>query len=282
MRAVERLRFNTRKTFSGRVRGERLTKRKGISIEFADYREYSHGDDLRHLDWNVLARLQSPVIKTYQDEEDLAVYLALDCSSSMSFGDPLKLSAACKVLAALALAALNAQDALNPRVIGKRQQPPRAIRSRSSYPKFAAWLNGQTADGDQVLSQSLKEFAGSALRAGVVVIASDGLDPSIRQSIRVLSARGHEVWFVQILSAEELDPDMEGDLKLIDVESGVTVEVTANSAAIEAYRKNLKTHCEGIAAECQKVGGRYALLPNNRPLMDFIRDTLRREGWLST
>src|SRR5205814_89806 len=90
LRVFEQLRPNPRRTFGGQVRGERLTKTKGISIEFADYRDYAYGDDLRHLDWNVLARLEAPVIKTYQDELDLAVYLLLDCSRSMSFGDPSK------------------------------------------------------------------------------------------------------------------------------------------------------------------------------------------------
>ncbi|MEZ5163391.1 MAG: DUF58 domain-containing protein [Fimbriimonadaceae bacterium] len=86
-RLLEGVRLNPRKSFLGRVRGERVTKRTGISIEFADYRDYTEGDDLRHLDWNVLARLDTPIVKTYQDEEDLAVHLLVDLSPSMNFGD---------------------------------------------------------------------------------------------------------------------------------------------------------------------------------------------------
>ena len=100
-RILEGMRLAPKRSFHGRIRGERLTRRKGISIEFADYRDYSEGDDLRHLDWNVLARLETPVMKTYQDEEDLAVYLVVDATGSMSFGEPSKLVFAKKLAAAL-------------------------------------------------------------------------------------------------------------------------------------------------------------------------------------
>src|SRR5438105_6787237 len=100
-RVLEGLRLLPRKSFGGRVRGERLTSKRGISIEFADYREYADGDDLRHLDWNVLARLATPVTKTYRDEEDLAVHLLVDTSSSMQFGEPSKQEAAKRYACAL-------------------------------------------------------------------------------------------------------------------------------------------------------------------------------------
>src|SRR5690348_18424364 len=100
-RLLEGLRLNPRKSFGGKVRGERLTKKKGISIEFADYRDYAEGDDLRHLDWNVLARLDSPIMKTYRDEEDLAVHLLVDGSASMEFGEPTKLEGAKRIAAAM-------------------------------------------------------------------------------------------------------------------------------------------------------------------------------------
>ena len=100
-RLLEGRRLAPRKSFAGRVRGERLTRRKGVSIEFADYRDYTDGDDLRHLDWNVLARLDVPIMKTYRDEEDLAVYLLVDETESMSFGQPPKAEVARRVAAAL-------------------------------------------------------------------------------------------------------------------------------------------------------------------------------------
>src|SRR3954462_1112722 len=120
-RVLEGLRLLPRKSFGGRVRGERLTKKKGISIEFADYREYTDGDDLRHLDWNVLARLGVPVTKTYRDEEDLAVHVLIDTSPSMSFGEPCKLDCAKKYACALGFLGLAGGDAVYPRALGIRE-----------------------------------------------------------------------------------------------------------------------------------------------------------------
>src|SRR6476659_4953467 len=100
-RVLEGLRFNPRKSFTGKIRGERLTTKKGISIEFSDYRDYTEGDDLRHLDWNVLARLEAPIMKTYRDEEDLAVHLLLDGSASMDFGESSKFEAAKRIATAI-------------------------------------------------------------------------------------------------------------------------------------------------------------------------------------
>src|SRR5688572_19875846 len=101
IRLLDGLRLMPKRISGGRIRGERLTRKKGVSIEFADFRDYVDGDDVRHLDWNVLARMQSPVIRTYQDEEDIAIYVMVDCSSSMNFGEPSKFVAAKKLAAAI-------------------------------------------------------------------------------------------------------------------------------------------------------------------------------------
>ena len=281
LRSVEQLRLNPRKALRGSVRGERLTSRKGISIEFADYRGYAHGDDLRHLDWNVLARLQTPVVRTYRDEQDLAVYLMLDCSASMSFGEPTKFETARQALAALAVPALASQDAIRVCALGKRQPPSRVLRGMGAFSKLSAELTRCEPTGETDLYTSLRELAGALPRAGVVIIASDGLDPRLSDAVRFFGARGHEVWLVQVLSDEELDPDMEGDLKLIDSERGTHVEVTASAQVLETYKRNLSKHCEKLSTECKRIGGRYALHKTSEPLLALIK-TLKSQGWLIT
>ena len=129
-RVLEGLRFNPRKAFAGRIRGERLTRKKGISIEFSDYRDYAEGDDLRHLDWNVLARLEAPIMKTYRDEEDLAVHLLVDGSPSMEFGEPTKAQAANKLATALGFLGLAGGDAVYLKRLGVREAPLPALRGR--------------------------------------------------------------------------------------------------------------------------------------------------------
>jgi len=281
-RLLDGLRLTPKRTFSGRVRGERISKRKGISIEFADFRDYGEGDDLRHLDWNVLARLEMPVIKTYQDEEDLAVHLLVDTSASMDFGAPTKTVAARKIACALGYVALCGQDALMPFALGRREPPLRPLRSRSSYPKLAAWASGIEADSQQTLMESLRDFAASGARPGLVIIISDGLDPNVFGALRVLGGRGHEVSFVHLLSLEELDPDLEGDLRLIDAEKGQPVEVTAGGNVLKQYRQRLDEHCSKLTAECLRIGGRYVQTTSGESLQSLIGDKLKREGWLAT
>lgn len=287
-RILEGLRLNPRKSFTGRVRGERLTRKKGISIEFADYRDYTEGDDLRHLDWNVLARLETAVIKTYQDEEDLAVYLVVDLTASMGFGEPQKQALAKNLACAIGYVALNSQDAAYPVTLPMVVNPTRgangvgaALRGRSSYPKLARWsqMIPETAPGG--LAPSLREFVKASARPGLAVLLTDGLDPDMPSLIRVLGGRGHEVCLIQILSPEEIDPDLEGDLRLLDAESSQIVEITANRDALDGYRKNLLAHNKLLEEACLRVGGRYTTVTVNRTVDWIVREKLRREGWFA-
>ena len=281
-RVLEGLRFSPRKSFTGKIRGERLTKKKGISIEFSDYREYSDGDDLRHLDWNVLARLETPIMKTYRDEEDLAVHLLVDSSESMSFGEPMKSETANKLATALGYVALTGGDALYPRRIGIREAPVAALRGRSAFVRLNSLLNSSLADGvESSLNNTLRAFANSSARTGLVVLISDGMDPDVTQAIRAIGGRGHELYFLQILSDVELDPDLEGDLRLLDAEGLAKVEITANSFALKAYRENLKRHNDGIRDAVLRMGGRYALVNSSASVESIIRDVVKREGWVA-
>src|SRR3954465_4971244 len=98
---LERPELGTRKSFRGRMKGERRSKRKGQSVEFADFRNYVAGDDLRFIDWNTYARLDRLFLKMFLEEEDLHFYALLDASQSMSFGTPTKLHYAKQLAAAL-------------------------------------------------------------------------------------------------------------------------------------------------------------------------------------
>lgn len=283
-RMLEGLRLAPRRPFHGRIRGERLTRRRGVSIEFADYREYAEGDDLRHLDWNVLARLQHPVIKTYQDEEDLAVYLMVDVSASMRFGEPAKTSLARDVAAALAYVALCGQDAVVPIAVGGARQPLVTYRGRAAYGRLSAWLTEALTvpPGPAGLGQALREFAKRNARPGWIALLSDGLDPGVATELRVLGGRGFEVNLIQILAPEELSPDLEGDLRLLDAESDGVVELTANRDALRAYEQNLQKHNETLEAACRRFGGRYQLVQSDSSLGQVIRDHLRPGAWFAS
>ena len=281
-RVLEGLRLMPRKSFGGRVRGERLTKKKGISIEFADYREYTDGDDLRHLDWNVLARLNVPVTKTYQDEEDLAVHVLLDISPSMQFGEPSKLDCAKRYACALGFLGLAGGDAVYPRALGSRERPLPALRGRSSMNRFLHWAEQLEAPEvtSTTLSASLRQFAGASVRAGVVILVSDGLDEDVTAAVRIVAGRGHEIMFLQVLSQVELDPDLEGDLRLIDGEGGSPAEITANGSVIREYIARLQSHNAALRDTVLRVGGRHALIRPDEAFETVFAQTLKRQRWV--
>ena len=279
---LDGLRLNPRKSFGVKVRGERLTKKKGISIEFADFREYAEGDDLRHLDWNVLARLDSPVMRTYRDEEDLAVHILLDGSASMSFGEPTKFSGAVRLACALGYVALCGGDAVVPRILGMREPNQSTLRGRSSFPRLVNWAN-QSRDQEAAkdsLSTSIRQFVSSSTRTGLVCLFTDGLDPELPTSIRGLGGRGHEVLLLQILSDIELDPDLEGDLRLIDVELGTSCEITANGQVLKEYRRRLAAHNQELSDAVLRVGGRYALVHPQDSVEQLIQRVWKKQGWM--
>lgn len=279
-RLLEGLRLMPRRSFAGRVRGERLTQKKGISIEFSDYRDYAEGDDLRHLDWNVLARLGTPIVKTYQDEEDLAVHLLLDRTGSMSFGEPSKAEWALKTACAMGYLALNSGDAVYARVLGSRHAPGPALRGRGAFPRLAKALGQEVEDG-RGLSAALRLFLGSSARTGLVVLISDGLDPELPGQLKSLAGKGHEVLMVQVLSPIETDPDLEGDLRLLDAEGGGEREVTANRLTFDVYKANLEAHNRRLMDACTSYGGRYRLLSTSAGMEELVRDVWKREGWVA-
>ena len=280
LRLLEGMRLTPQRVFSGRVSGERISRKKGTSIEFADYRDYMAGDDLRHLDWNILARLDRPSIRTYQDEDDLAVYIALDVSRSMDFGEPTKFDYAVRLTAALGYIALIGQDALYPIALGgAAQSPGRALRGRGNFRLLMEWLNSLQPEGERSLTASLTLLSKSrSMRPGLFLCFTDGLSPQAGDALRAIASRGHEVALIQILSATELDPDIEGDIRLLDAENGEPVEITANEQTLRAYKENLANHCRLLKETSLRVGGRYLQCVAGQSLSDLALREIQRIG----
>ena len=198
----------------------------------------------------------------------------------MSFGEPTKWETACALGAALGFAALTSGDAVFPRLLGHRQEPMGALRSRSGFPRLAAWATAAKPEGANALDTELRAFAAPGARTGLVVLLTDALHPSAPQALRILAGRGHEVWLVQVLSDTEIDPDLEGDLRLIDAENSKTAEVTINSFTLTDYRQNLLAHNQALSDEALRTGGKYALVVAGTPLDKVVKDVWRRERWV--
>src|SRR5215208_4029319 len=220
MAQLERLELVTRKVFLGRMKGERLSKRKGQSVEFADYKNYVVGDDLRFLDWNLYARLDKLFLRLFMEEEDLHFYVLIDNSLSMDFGTPTKLHYAKQIAAALGFIGLVNLDrvmmeAFNDRIV---QSLP-AQRGRRSLWRVLSFLDKLEPSGPSDMAKSLRTFSLKSSGKGIVVILSDFMDKGgYEDALRYLVARQMDIYAIQILSQEEIEPEIVGDLQLTDVE----------------------------------------------------------------
>lgn len=276
---LERYRFQPKKAHAAAIRGERLSPRKGISIEFADYRHYTPGDDLRHLDWNILARLDRAYLRTYQDEQELPVHLLLDSSASMAFGEPTKFDAARSLMACLGYIGLVSGDAVYPTALHHQPMETRPLRGRVAFTRLLEWLRTRQPDGKR-LATSIQRFAHANLSTGIVLLLTDGLDEQFPDALRALGSRRHEVVVLHILSEVELDPDLEGDLRLIDAETGEELDITATAGVLQEYQRRLKIHIEAIQNACRRIGATYVPLRNDRAPQDVILRDLYPQGVL--
>lgn len=277
---LEQLEIVSKKIFQGRMKGDRLTKRKGQSVEFADYRNYVIGDDLRFLDWNLYARLDRLFLRLFLEEEDLHFYLLVDNSLSMEFGSPTKLRYAKQVAAALGFIGLVNMDRVMVESFNDRiSQSSPALRGRKSLFRLLNFLNQLEPAGPSDLSKSLKTFSLKAPGRGVVVLLSDFLDKGgYEEGMRYLIARNMDVYAIQILAQEEIEPPYVGDLKLTDVEDGDEAEVTVSAPLLNRYRETLNAFRGSLSEFCTRRGMNYLFTSNQVPFEKLVLGYLRRRG----
>lgn len=282
MARIERLQFVSRKIFAGKMRGERKSKRKGESVEFADYRPYAVGDDLRFLDWNILARLDRLFLKLFLEEEDLHVSLMLDASKSMDWGKPTKGLYAKRVAAALAYIGLCNFDRVSiyPYANGLTGELG-GVRGRRLMFKVIEFLTGAEVAGVSNFTLACKQYAVRHPQRGILIVLSDFLDKSgFEQGLRYLLGRELDVYTVQILSPEEMEPELAGDLRLVDVEDQDFAEVTVSRALLNRYQRNLQAYCAGLKEFCTRRGITYLFTGTDVPFDQVVLSYLRRRGLL--
>ncbi len=280
MRRLEQLQIVSRKIFAGKFKGERLSRRKGQSAEFADYKNYTVGDDLRFLDWSIYARLDKLFIKLFREEEDLDVTLLIDCSTSMDWGEPNKFWYGRRLAAAMAYIALGNFDRVNLYGLSDSiKSSVSGLRGRNQMHRILGFLNGISALGRSNLGEACRRFAIQHRRKGVVIIISDFYDKSgYEEPIRYLLASGADIYALQILSPWELQPELAGDLKLIDIEDGDAAEVTVTSALLASYKKTLNNFCQSLHDYCTARGITYLLTGTDVPAERLILNYLRSRG----
>lgn len=277
---LEQLELVSRKIFMGRMKGERRSKRKGQSVEFADYRNYVVGDDLRHLDWNLFARLERLFIRLFMEEEDLHLYILIDNSLSMDFGNPSKLHYARQVAAALGFIGLVNLDRVVIEAFNDRlTQSMPALRGRRSLWRMMDFLKKLEPAGPSDLTRSLKSFSLKCSGKGIVIVLSDFMDKGgYEEALRYLVARQLDIYVVQILSQEEIEPEIVGDLRLVDVEDDDMAEITVSAPLLKRYKQNLAAYRSALYDFCTRRGVACLFTSNQVPFERLVLTYLRQRG----
>jgi uncharacterized protein (DUF58 family) len=299
LRRLEQFQLLAARRAKSTSKGERRSRARGQSVEFADYRNYVHGDDFRYLDWNLYGRLDRLFLKLYEEERELPVRIFLDASESMTFGEPRKFDFARQVAAAIGYVALSGFDRVSvipfPELAanGGAGEPAaramemavrgalRSVRGKKSALPFFQNLGALTAGGSATLNESLRRGALEARQAGVAVILSDFLDPAgYEAGLTALVGRGFQVDLVQILAPEEISPTTFGDLRLIDSETGGTQEVTFGRYRMKGYQQTVQNFIQRLREYCQARGINFFTASSNTSLEELLLRQLRAaEVW---
>jgi uncharacterized protein (DUF58 family) len=283
LRKLEQLTLVAERVRVGVMKGDRRSTKRGTSIEFADYRNYVKGDDLRRLDWNVFARLERPFIKLLEEEEDLTVHLLVDASASMNWPEDEtknKLHYALRLAGALGHIGLTTGDMVTVTLLNSQnEQRWGPYRGQQNSLRLLQFLENGRAKGITDLNLSLRQYALRSGRPGLLFILSDLLSPSgYQDGLNALQARGYEVGLIHILSLDEVDPPVSGDLKLVDVETGADAEITLDATTLNLYRERLHEWQAEIANYCAKRHVHYIPLTTDLPWEKLVMQTLRIKG----
>jgi uncharacterized protein (DUF58 family) len=287
LRRLEQFQLLAARRAKSSARGERRSRARGQSVEFADHRNYVPGDDFRYLDWNLYGRLEKLFLKLYEEERELPVRIFLDASESMGFGEPRKFDFARQIAAAVGYVALCGFDRVSVvpfpdnRDEAAARGALRSVRGRKSALRFFQNLSQLTAHGGANFNEAMRRGALEARQAGAAVILSDFLDPAGYESgLTALVARGFQVSAVQILAPDELTPGTFGDLRLVDAETGGLQEVTFGRYRMAAYQQMVQNFCQRLREHCQARGISFFMAGSNTSLEYLLLKQLRQaEVW---
>jgi uncharacterized protein (DUF58 family) len=276
---LERLELVSRKVFRGRMKGERRSKRKGQSVEFADFRNYVPGDDLRMIDWNLYARLDQLFLKIFLEEEDLHFHALVDCSASMNFGSPTKFHVAKQLAAALGYVGLCRSDRVHVAALGPEGRRAPVLRGRSGLFKMLAYLSSIVPEHNLSLAESIKDFSIRTPGSGVVVLITDLMDKTGYESaLRMLVGRRMDVFILHVLSPEEIDPPLRGDRRLIDIEDQDAAEITINQHVLDRYRETVQKFITSIKSFCSRRSIVYIPVRSDMSVDTIVAQYLRERG----
>lgn len=279
---VERMRLLPLRRLTNRSRGEHLAGKGGTSTEFHDYRDYAVGDDVRYVDWNIFARTQRPYLKLYRHEEELNVVVLLDASASMQFGD--KFQRAKQLAAAFGIMGLMNRERVSIYACQHVGQTPQLLdpcTGKANLRRLLAFLEQIPTGGDYPVERAVDEVLKQHRGRGVAIVLSDFLTfGDLERPFNHLFSAGLEVFAVQILSPEELQPDLTGDVRFVDSETQMTLDVSSAGDLLGLYHEYLQGLQDQLTTACRQRSGRCLTVNAAMPIDTLLLDELRRKGWV--
>ena len=274
---LDALRLAMRGKAQGGAGGSRRSRQTGSSAEFSDYREYIPGDDIRRLDWNAYARFDRLFLKLFMEEQESQVTVLLDASASMEA----KWTAARSSAEAVGYLALTGGDRLGMHILknGRAMRSPQ-FAGRAGYPRLTGFLDGCVPDGTEgTLTETVKHTEG--LKKGLCFLITDGYtEDALRETLDYLRYMKQETAVIQVLSGGELRPDLDGALRLEDMESGEKLDLLADRGALDAYRDALDSFLKEVRENCASREAHYLLLDDDQPFEGTFIPLLSGSGMI--
>lgn len=278
LKKLDTIVINVRMMMNTGSGGNRKSRSKGSSVEFSDFREYSLGDDFRRIDWNAYGRFDKLFVKLFMEEREAMINIFVDSSRSMYFGEPKKSLTAIKLSGVLAYLALNNLDKVCVNSLtGSVIKQSDALNGRGMFQRCADFLENIQFDGTTDLNSCIKkkDFKGS----GVSVVFSDFFTSGgIEDAVKYLLYKKQEVILVHILAPEELSPALEGQIRLIDSETGEPRDISVTPALLIQYDKELNSFMNNIREFCSKMGAAYIQVSSADPIEKVVFEEFTGAG----
>jgi uncharacterized protein (DUF58 family) len=279
---LERMRLNPRRRLTNRSRGEHQSGKGGASTEFVDYRDYSPGDDMRYVDWNIFSRLEKPFVKLYRHEEEMHVVLIVDASTSMQFEG--KFERACQLAAAFGLMGLLNVEKVSAYACAHRGSNPLLLApctGRVSRRRLFEFLENIPPGGNFPVDQAIDAVIRRHRGRGIAILLSDFLSfGDFQKPLNRLYRAGLEIFAVQILGPTELNPELTGDLRFVDSETSQTLDISSAGDILGIYHEHRLALEEELGILCRQRSGRFLSISSRDPLETLLFDVLRRKGWV--
>lgn len=281
MARLDPLDLASRKVFYGKLKGERRSKKRGQSVEFADHRSYVSGDDIRHIDWNIFARLDTLFLKLFLEEEDLALHVVIDASASSDCGNPSKFAFMQRAAMAMGYVGLVNLNRVAATAMGEGAvlSSVRDLRGKRRVHDLARWMCSVEPGGSFSFREAAERIALSRRGKGIMLVFSDFFfKEGFETGLKLLKGRGYDVFCIQVLSPQEVEPDLVGDLRLRDVEDMDMAEITVSAPLLKRYKANLAAYCESLREFCARREMQLLTIRSDTPIESFILDSLRKRG----